>query len=163
AARLVRQEPRTLRRWLKGYSRKSKEGGHAYSAPLWHTDYEGEDLPGERVISFRDLLELRMVAEFVKHGVSLPLIRATIEAAAQDLDSAYPLSTRKFLTDGKRIFMQAIEKATGSEKLVDLQRKQYVFKDIVKQSLFEGIDYESDSPARWYPEARKRAVVLDPE
>jgi uncharacterized protein (DUF433 family) len=162
AARLVREEPRTLRRWLKGYSWKTKYG-RSHSAPLWHTQYEGEDLPGERVISFRDLLELRMVAQFVKHGVGLPLIRATIESAARDLHSAYPLSTRMFLTDGKRIFMQAIEESTGDEKLVDLQRRQFVFKDIVKQSLFEGIDYDSDSPTRWYPELRKRDVVIDPE
>lgn len=163
AAQLVRQEPRTVRRWLRGYSWKTKEG-RSRSGPLWSTDYRDDDLPGEQVISFRDLLELRMVAQFVNHSVDLKIIRATIDMARQDLNSPYPLSNRTFRTDGKRIFMQAIEDATGDEKLVDVLRKQFVFGQIIKASLFEGIVYDGDQvPTRWFPEPRKRDVMLDPQ
>lgn len=161
AARLVRQEPRTVRRWLKGYSWKYRDG-RSYSGPLWHTQFEDEGLPGERVISFRDLLELRMVAEFVKHGVNLKVIRATIEVASEEFGSAYPLSNRKFLTDGKRIFMQAVEEATGHEKVIDVAGRQFVFGQVIRESLFAGIDYESGNALRWYPE-KNRAVALDPK
>jgi uncharacterized protein (DUF433 family) len=161
AARLVGQESRTIRRWLKGYSWKYRDG-RSYSGPLWHTQFEDEDLPGERVISFRDLLELRMVGEFAKHGVNLKVIRATIEVATHEFGSTYPLSNRKFLTDGKRIFMQAVEEATGHEKLIDVLGRQFVFGQVIRESLFAGIDYEGDNAARWYPE-KKRTVVLDPE
>ena len=152
-----------MRRWLRGYSWKGKGDGRSHSGPLWPTDYRDEDLPGEQVISFRDLLELRMVAEFVRHGVNLKIVRATIDMARADLSSPYPLSHRAFLTDGKRIFMRAIEEATGDEKLVDVLRKQFVFGHIVKASLFAGIDYGSVGPTRWYPEPNKREVTLDPE
>jgi uncharacterized protein (DUF433 family) len=160
AARLVGRNARAVRRWLKGYSWKYKDG-RSYSGPLWHTRYEHEDLPGH-VIGFQDLLQLRTVAEFAEHGVHLKVIRATIEAAMRDFESPYPLTDRRLLTDGKRIFMHAIEVATGSEKLVDVVRRQFVFANIIRASLFAGIEYEDGSASRWYPE-KNRAVVLDPE
>jgi uncharacterized protein (DUF433 family) len=161
AARLVGQETRNVRRWLKGYSWKYRSG-RSYSGPLWHTEYEDADLPGERVLSFRDLLELRMVAEFATRGVDLKVIRATIEVAKEDFGSAYPLSSRRFLTDGKRIFMQAIEETTGDEKMVDVLRRQFVFGHVIRESLFAGIVYEDGHALRWYPE-RNKTVMLDPE
>ena len=60
AARLVGAEPRALRRWLQGYSRKYN-GERVHSEPLWETQLKDEGLP-EDVIGFRDLLELRMVS-----------------------------------------------------------------------------------------------------
>lgn len=156
------QEPRKVRRWLKGYSWSYRDG-RSYSGPLWHTRFEEEHLPGDRVISFFDLLELRMVAEFVKHGVSLKVIRATIEVATKEFGSHYPLSNRRFLTDGQRIFVQAIEASSGDEKMIDVVKRQFVLPQIIRQSLFDGIDYDRGTAARWYPERKKRAVVLDPE
>src|SRR5471032_351117 len=109
AARLVSAEPRAVRRWLKGYARNYKDKGERVrSEPLWHTQLEGQELPDD-VIGFRDLLELRMVAAFVRHGVDLKVIRATVDAAAQHFGTSYPLTNQKFLTDGKRIFLDAIE------------------------------------------------------
>ncbi|MDQ2990202.1 MAG: hypothetical protein M3R60_13975, partial [Pseudomonadota bacterium] len=72
AARLVGEEPRALRRWLQGYSRKSN-GERVRYEPLWETQLKNEGLP-EDVIGFRDLLELRMVSAFVRHGVDLKVI-----------------------------------------------------------------------------------------
>lgn len=162
AARLVGQEPRYVRRWLKGYSWKYKSG-RSSSGPLWRTQLEGQDLPGDKVIGFHDLLELRMVAEFVKHGVHLKVIRATIEAATRHFGAAYPLSNRHFLTDGRRIFLDAVEEATGARKLIDVLGRQFVFSEVVRPSLFAGIDYHDGAAARWFPVNRSRAIVLDPE
>ena len=159
AARLVGVEPRAVRRWLQGYARRYK-GERVRSEPLWRTQLEGEDLPDE-VIGFQDLLELRMVAAFVRHGVDLKVIRATVNAATQNFGASYPLTSKRFLTDGKRIFLEAIE-ATGEPKLLDVLRKQFVFSSIIKPSLYEGIDYESGSVRRWYPMASRKAIVLDP-
>jgi len=161
AARLVGQPARTVRRWLHGYSWTYRDG-RAYSGPLWRTEFDGEDLPGGQVVSFRDLMELRMVSEFVRHGVHLKVIRATIDVAAREFGSGFPLSNRKFLTDGKRIFLQAVEEATGQEKLIDLAGRQFVFSQVIKPSLFAGIEYEDGLAKRWFPE-RQRAIVLDPD
>ena len=159
AARLVGAEPRSVRRWLQGYGRKYR-GEQVRSAPLWRTQLADEELPDE-VIGFRDLLELRLVAAFVKHHVDLRVIRATVDAAAKDFGD-YPLTNRRFLTDGKRIFLEAIEKATGEHKLIDVLRRQFVFGNIIKPSLYAGIEYGDDGARRWYPMGRRKVVVLDP-
>lgn len=160
AARLVGEEPRSLRRWLLGYSRKYK-GDQVQSAPLWQTQLQGDAFPDE-VIGFQDLLELRMVAAFIKHGVSLKVIRATVDAASKNFGRAYPLTNQQFLTDGKRIFLQAIAESSGEEHLIDLVQKQFVFSDIIKPSLYAGIDYGSDGAVRWFPMGRRKTIVLDP-
>jgi len=131
-----------VRRWLCGYEWQSK-GRRSRSAPLWHTQFEDEELPGGAIIGFRDLLELRVVAAFVQHGVHLSAIRAAIATAAVDFRDDYPLSNRKLLTDGKRIFLQAIEVATRTEKLIDVTHRQFVMPPVIKPSLFEGIDFDS--------------------
>lgn len=163
AARLIGEDVRKVRRWLKGYSWKYKDG-RSGSGPLWPTQFEDADLAlDEKVIGFRDLLELRMVAAFVRHGVDLRVIRATIEAA-EKLCGEYPLSKRRFLTDGKRIFLQAVEAATGEHKLMDVRGRQFVFTEVIKPSLFAGIEYDRQGDARrWYPVDRRRTIVLDPE
>lgn len=162
AARLVGESARNVRRWLKGYSWKYKDGRSA-SGPLWHTSFEGEELPGGTAIGFRDLLELRMVAQFVKHGVHLKVIRATIDVARSHFGSDYPLSNRQFLTDGRRIFLEAIEEATGAEKLIDVLGRQFVFSDVVRPSLYAGIEYDRTGAKRWFPLSRSRMILLDPE
>lgn len=161
AARLVGAPSRYVRRWLRGYSWKYKDG-RSSSGPLWHTQFEHEHLPGT-VIGFRDLLELRLVAEFVRHGVHLKVIRATIEAAERDFGASYPLSNRQFLTDGKRIFLQAMEQATGTSKLIDVVGRQFVFSEVIRPSLYAGIEYDDGEAKRWYPLKRSKAIVLDPE
>jgi uncharacterized protein (DUF433 family) len=161
AAKLVGAEPRALRRWLRGYDRKSN-GKHARSEPLWATQLENQALPGE-IIGFRDLLEARMVTAFVRHGVDLTVIRRTIEAATEHLGRSYPLTQRAFLTDGKRIFLNAIETTTGESKMLDVLGKQFVFSDIIKPSLYAGIEYGTDGATRWFPIMNSKTIVLDPE
>ncbi|MES2760504.1 MAG: DUF433 domain-containing protein [Pseudomonadota bacterium] len=160
AARLVGAEPRALRRWVQGYSRKYK-GERVRSEPLWKTQLQDEDL-SEDVIGFRDLLELRMVSAFVHHGVDLQVIRATVDAAARDFGQDYPLTNQQFLTDGKRIFLQAVKKTSDEALLIDVLRRQFVFSDIIKPSLYEGIEYSGDDAIRWFPLGVRKTIVLDP-
>ena len=160
AARLVGAEPRALRRWLYGYSRKYK-GEHVRSEPLWATQLKDKELP-EDAIGFRDLLEARMVTAFIQHGVDLKVIRATIDTASRHFSIDYPLTQQRFLTDGKRIFLEAIETATGEPKMINVLRKQFVFSDIIKPSLYAGIEYGVDGAVRWFPLGRRKTIVLDP-
>jgi len=163
AARLVGEDARTVRRWLKGYSWTHGGERHA-SGPLWATQYSNDDdLGGGQVLSFRDLLELRTVARFVEQGVSLRVIRATIDVAREILGD-YPLHSRRFVTDGKKIFMEAIERVGEQPKLLDVRRRQFAIDAVIRPSLIEGIEYGRDSEAvRWYPMAKRRVIVLDPQ
>lgn len=163
ASRLVGVELRTVRRWLRGYSWKYRDG-RSSSGPLWKLQYaDDEDLGREQVLGFQDLLELRAVAKFVERGVPLIVIRATIEEAAKYLGE-YPLHSRRFLTDGHRIFLDATERATGDRKLLDVRGRQFVFDDVIRPSLYEGIEYSRQGHAqRWFPVRQRRVIVLDPQ
>jgi hypothetical protein len=70
--------------------------------------------------------------------------RATVDEAASNFRADYPLTNQKFLTDGRRVFLDEIEKTTGRAALMDVPRKQFVFSDIIKPSLYADIEYGSD-------------------
>lgn len=163
AARLVGAELRSVRRWLKGYSWKYGDG-QKVSGPLWRLQYtDDEEIGDEQVLGFQDLLELRTVARFIEQGVSLQVIRATIDVARETLGD-YPLHSRRFVTDGKKIFLEAVERAGEDPKLLDLRHQQFAMDAVIRPSLLEGIEYGADASAlRWFPMPKKRLVVLDPQ
>lgn len=131
------------------------------SPPLWRTQLAEVDL-SEPTIGFRDLLELRLVNAFAGHGVDLRVIRATADAARESFGSDYPLTMKRFLTDGKRILAEVVE-ATGETRMLDPARKQYVFSSIVTPSLYAGIEYDGDMAKRWFPlGGGRKSVVIDP-
>lgn len=164
AARLVRAEPRTLRRWLFGYQYMSGRRGlreRRFSAPLWSTQYVGEELG--LVLGFQDLLELRIVREFARAGVPLIVIRNCLDAARDIFRDEFPFTHQRFVTDGATIFHQALKRGEEEGEMLNLRSRQYAFREIIKSSLYTGIEYDGKHARRWFPEQRSRAVVLDPE
>jgi uncharacterized protein (DUF433 family)/DNA-binding transcriptional MerR regulator len=160
AARLTGVSSSRIRRWLRGYSFTS--GGAARtSPPLWQRQLASED---SLVLSFRDLLEVRFVDAFRRHGVSWKSIRMAAECAAEIVHDSYPFSTRRFKTDGRSIFAEILQE-TGDESLLDLVKSQYEFKSIVEPFLFEGLEFSAlgIEPVRWWPLGMNRRVVIDPE
>jgi uncharacterized protein (DUF433 family) len=160
AARLIGAERRAIRRWMLGYEYRY-QGEKRHSPPLWRTQFRDADLP-EPAIGFEDLLELRLVDAFARHGVALQTIRATADAARRLFATEYPLSSKRFLTDEKRVFLEALEQS-GEPRLLDIPRRQFVFREIVRPTLYAGIEYEDERARRWYPMGSDRKViVLDP-
>jgi len=154
AARLSGASAPEVSRWLFGY--KTSQG--KVHAPLWSTQLEGCD---EKVIGFRDLMELRVVKAFVKHGVPLRVIRTALKHAQEIFGARYPFTSHRFLTDGRTIFHEAIDRE--SMEMTDLVRRQLVFEEIIRPQLYEGIEFSSDGAAvRWFPEKHK-TIVLDPD
>lgn len=143
-----------INRWLFGYNVK----GSTHPG-LWRAELAEED---EKALSFNDLLEIRFVAAFRKHGVSLQTIRRASEYSREQFNQTYPFTCRRFQTDGRSIFA-TIHQETGDESLLDLVKRQYAFKQVIGPALYEGIDYTAEGAAlRWYPMGRKKGVVLDP-
>lgn len=168
AAKLIRSEPRTIRRWLYGRSYTVRHGETRERhniPPLWSPQYDRDEL-GEAVIGFQDLLELRVVQQFVAHGVPLQVIRRCLTTAREMFGGDHPLTRRRFVTDGATIFEDSIEAETrhaaSDGELLDLRNRQYTFRTIIKDSLYAGIEYEDGQARRWYPETRSKAVVIDP-
>ena len=143
-----------IRRWLFGYTAH----GVQYPGIL---NSELADL-NEGVLGFHDLLEIRFVHAFRQHGVSLQAIRNASQQAKELFNQAYPFTCKRFQTDGRSIFATVLSE-TGDESLLDLIKRQYAFEQVIKPSLYEGIDYtESEAAQRWYPVKSSKAIVLDP-
>lgn len=168
AAKLVRTEPRKIKRWLYGNVYTARHGEtreRRVVSPLWSPQYDREEL-GEAVIGFQDLLELRVVRQFVEHGVPLPVVRRCLDTARDVFGGDHPLTSHRFVTDGATIFADSLEsEARAGEhdgELLDLRSRQYTFRSIIKDSLYAGIEYEDGRARRWFPQPRSRVVVVDP-
>ncbi|UOV02882.1 DUF433 domain-containing protein [Pseudoxanthomonas mexicana] len=159
AARFIGAKPRELRRWALGYSHKSRNGDAAFSSPLWQTQLASTDIEG---VGFKDLIELRFVHAFRDEGVSMQVIRRTLQVARDRFSAPYPFTCKRFRTDGKRIFMEVVEE-TGDESLVDVERQQNVIQKVIGPSLREGVELDMQGEAaRWFPLRGSRAIVFDP-
>jgi uncharacterized protein (DUF433 family) len=155
AERLTGAQAREVSRWLFGYTFKGGVG-----APLWKSQLADLD---EKVIGFRDLMELRIVKAFRNHDVPLQVIRAAIEGAKAMFGTEYPFTAHRFLTDGKSIFSEALQEH-GDAEMTDLAKRQLVFEHIVRPALYTGIEFAGDGHAtRWFPLKRSKVIVLDPE
>lgn len=158
AAHITGANARDITRWLFGY--KDSHGGK--HLPLWETQIpiDGK-VVDEKVIGFRDLMELRIIKAFTRHGVSLRTIRLALQSASEIFGTPYPFTANRFLTDGKSIFAEAVE---NDSTLTDLVKKQVVFEEIIRPSLYEGIEFSANGTAlRWFPMKKSKAVVIDPD
>jgi hypothetical protein len=158
AARLTRVPAAKIVRWLNGHSMK----GQSYNA-LWKSQVDLRD--GHTYLGFRDLMEVKVAAEFIKHGVSAVRIRAAIEVARDVYGYDHPLATDRFKTDGKDIFLTIIDdlnKGPEQEKLLNTFKKQYAFAHIIERSL-KGVQFdEKGAPLYWWPLGTKEQIIVDP-
>jgi uncharacterized protein (DUF433 family) len=158
AGRLLHVSSSKISRWLKGHS----IAGRDYP-PLWVPAVEFKD---ERtILGFRDLMEIRVADAFLRAGVSAIQVRAAIEYAREVLDEKYPLSAERFKTDGRSILLRVFEKdAEGieRERLLNLFRRQYEFKEVI-EPILKTVDFDdSGSPRLWYPAGRRINILVDP-
>ena len=165
ASRLIDVPSQKIHRWLYGYNYLKKSGEEkvqTFSKPLWEPQLSRAEYEAE-VIGFNDLLEIRFVAAFLKHGVSLPVVRRCLQTARDLSKSAFPMSSGFFKTDGKTIFFEALNAALDQEgELLDLKTRQLVFREIISPSLYAGIEYTDNLATRWYPQGLGTPIVLDP-
>jgi uncharacterized protein (DUF433 family) len=157
AAQLTGASPAAVRRWMFGYHYRYKDAERSQPA-VWKADID--PVGGQITLSFLDLMEVRFIRAFRQHGVSWKTIREAARVACDIVHDVHPFARRKFRTDGIRIFQEVRER--GKAKLLDLNRKSWVFHEIIGPSLFEGIEYEGDTMARWFPVSGSRAIVVDP-
>ena len=112
-------------------------------------------------LGFRDLQEVRVAAAFMAKGLSPQRVRQAIGLARDLVSDERPLSTSRFRTDGRSVFLQVVEQ-DGQTRLIDLFAKQFAFRDIMEQSL-TNLDYDDGGvPSMWWPLGRTSSVVIDP-
>ncbi|MDX3976574.1 hypothetical protein [Shinella sp.] len=158
AGRLLRVPAQKISRWLRGHNINGRE----YPA-LWEPQVS---LGDDRVyLGFRDLMEVRVADAFIRAGVSAVRVRAAIELAKEVIGQARPLSTNRFRTDGREIFLHIIEEDEDGEqreRLLNLFRRQFEFKGII-DPILQTVDFGTDGiPLVWWPAGRRLNVVVDP-
>lgn len=158
AGRLLHVSPQKIVRWLRGHA----IGDQLYDS-LWSPQVNLND--GRVYLGFRDLMEVRIADKFIGYGVSPQRVRSAIELAKQMMGEERPLSTDRFRTDGRDIFFQVIETDEHGherERLLNLFRRQYEFKQII-EPLLKGIEFDSrGAPFLWWPLGRRKNIVVDP-
>lgn len=160
AARLTGVSTGRIRRWLRGYTFQYAGEEHA-SKPVWQRQLP--TIEGKLALGFLDLLEVRFVDAFRQRGVTWKTLRAAAEKARNLFDTTHPFSTRRFKTDGRSIFAQLVNEATGEPALIDIVKTQYAFNKVLEPFL-HGLEFdESDQAFRWWPLGLKRSVVIDPQ
>lgn len=159
ANRLTGVPVRSIRRWTSGYHFR-RAGRQVYSPPVVESN-----LPrggAQAAISFADLIEVRFLHAFRRHGVGWSAIRIASTRAGELLGRDHPFSSKRFSTDGRTILAEFVSE-TGDPVLLDLVRNQYELRRIVSKFMVGEIDFgDSDTPTRWWPVKGSRRIVVDP-
>lgn len=159
AGKLLRIPTQKITRWLKGHSI-----GDKHYEPLWPSQVNlGDD---QIFLGFLDLMEVRVAAAFIKNGVPPVRIRSAIELAQEVIAKSHPLSTNRFLTAGREVFLHVIETGEDGverEKLLNLFKRQFEFK-VILDPILKAVDFGDDGyPNRWWPAGRRANIVVDPK
>jgi len=120
-------------------------------------DYE--PIEGDFAVSFYDLVDVYVAGQLRDHGVSLQTLRKVYARMRDDLNTDHPFCRRELLSDGRIVFMRAVD-AAGKEQLTEVLTRQGVFPKIILPFL-KTIDYDSVRllAARWHI---ADLVVVDP-
>jgi uncharacterized protein (DUF433 family) len=157
ASKLTGVSRERIRRWLKGY--RSNLRKRRYSA-LWYPQLP--EIDNKLALGFLDLIEIKFVGAFLQRGVSWPMIHKAREKAAELYpDASHPFCTRRFFTDGQRIFTD-LHRETGESSLLEIATDQRVFTGITRPFLKQLEFKNGTTLERWWPLGTDKQVVLDP-
>lgn len=125
--------------------------GYRHYEPVWTPEIEFE---GEKIFSFKDLMELRAI-HFFAESVTLQKIRKARKILVDRLNTQHPFSSGKIRTDSKSlVFKEACE---------DVFSGQLNSEDLIEQSLLD-VDFgDDDTPSKWWANGRNKGIVLDPQ
>ncbi len=165
AVRLLKMTPSRVTRWVKGYSywlSYAQEPERRAQPPVVRVRLPRID--GSMLISFLDLMELRVVKALVDRGLSLQHVRQVAKLASRLFKTPYPFASRRIFTDGEEVFA-SLSRQTDDAPLLELSARypQLLAAPIVARYLME-LDFDSKSSLaeRWWPLGRDVPVVLDP-
>jgi uncharacterized protein (DUF433 family) len=137
---------------VKGYSYETLSGPR-FSAGL--TGHER----GEPQLSFRDLVEVAVVAAARKAQVSMKDLRAALETADVFYGLDRPMLYEKFKVAGRQIFLEEV--GEGESRYVNLSKRGQLAWRYVSDVL-QTLDYDRELASRYYPAGKDRPIIIDP-
>jgi len=161
AARLIENaRAQNIYGWLKGFPRRG-------TGPLLTRDYQ--PINDRQELSFLDLIEVRFVEHFRKHGAKTRTLRAAAERLRKEFDTPHPFATNRIHLVGDKadVFlvtdaMRESAKETKDHALLSLTTDNYVLEEIIKRYLVPGITFDRTFARRWVPRKDFPEIVVDP-
>jgi uncharacterized protein (DUF433 family) len=150
ASRLSGVSTRRIRYWFRGDGKRTPAlGGGDYS------DVNDDSL----LLSFHDLIDVKVVSAIKERGVSLQYLRKIHSRLMEELGTNHPFARKDFYTDGKKVWVN--EKSREGERIRELLSGQHAFPVILKPFL-ESIDYDEQSlmADSW---RIGKGIIIDPE
>lgn len=152
--RLVGVHAGTARRWLEGYER----GGRFYEPVL------REQPTGADAVTWGEMVEARLLAEFRSRDVPVQRLRPAIELLREEF-GRYPLAhARPFLEVEGRELIRLVQDQVGLERslqLVVVRSGQVMLSD-VSDRFASTVDYDEGVASRMRPDPRTPDVAMDP-
>lgn len=153
--RLVGLRSGTAKRWLEGYSRASK-----FYEPVLREEQTGSDS-----VTWGEMVEARMLAEFRSHDVPVQRLRPAIVLLRKEF-GPYPLAhARPFLDIAGRELVRVVQERVGLERqlqLVVVRSGQLVLTDPAER-FHSAVEYGADGVvAVLRPDRRTPEVLMDP-
>jgi uncharacterized protein (DUF433 family) len=117
-----------------------------------------------RALSYLQLIEVAVVAEFRKAGVSLGRVKEARDYIKQTLGSNFPFAEYRFKTDGKKLLLdyENIIGKKGKGKLLEVNLSgQLAWSDILGR--LKQFNYEDQGVViQWYVDGRRSPILIDP-
>ncbi|QTV78970.1 DUF433 domain-containing protein [Microbacterium sp. NIBRBAC000506063] len=152
--RLVGVRPGTSRRWLEGYSR----AGRFYDPVL------RESPTGSDAVTWGEMVEARLLAEFRSKDVSVQKLRPAVELLRDEF-GPYPLAhARPFLDVEGRELVRVLQEQVGLDRplqLVVVRNGQTMITEATAK-FQSAVEYEGGVVGRMRPSGRTPLVVMDP-
>ena len=152
AAMLLDIHPARLRGWVCGHH--GAKGRPLIRAELPRVDHR-------IALSFVNLIEAKFIATFASKGLSVLSMRYMAEEAERFLAHPHPFATDWiFKTDGKRIYVEAIERA-NDPCLYDLKGHNFAMHQVLEREFVDGVEFNAGGLANaWFPRKRIAPNVL---
>ncbi|MFE6735992.1 DUF433 domain-containing protein [Microbacterium sp. NPDC057650] len=152
--RLVGLHAGTSKRWLEGYSRSGK-----FYDPVLRDAPTGDD-----VVTWGEMVEARLLAEFRSREVSVQKLRPAIELLREEFGQ-YPLAhAHPFLDVEGRELVRVVQAKVGLERplqLVVVRNGQLMMAEATER-FSEAVEYEAGVVGRFRPDNRTPFVTMDP-
>ena len=152
AARILRLPADSLRSWVAG-----RDPSGEVRFPAGSMDSEG--IGRDRHFGFLTLVELYLISQLCRKGVTMPTIRSARAELSQRYDTEHPFALGGLLCSGKGIL-----KELGDGVLHELGASgQTAFEKII-QPFCAKLDFDGATSlaSRFFPLGREHPVVVDP-
>lgn len=150
AAALLDFDTKALRRWTAGVRGRSRP---VVRSALGKVEEKS-------AVTFPELMELRLLTELHKAGVSLRDIRAIVADARELLNHPHPFATRTFFrTDGRNVIAEIV----GNKRtdMYNLRSKNFEMIDVIEPSLKDDFKFDAQGNIfAWYPRRKIAPNVM---